>query len=302
MNKVYSGLASIPKGSSPDTVTPGCLVLEGGAFRAVYGEGVLDRLLEDGINFGCAVGVSAGALNGFNYISGQIGRAARINLSQRYNSRYVGLKAMKENHGIIGFKYAFSGDMNGVEAFDFDRFYDPRRRFVAVCTNLANGKAEYFEKGQCQDIFQAIRASASMPYLSKPVTVDGIPCLDGGVRVKIPYRWALDEGYEKVVVVETKPRGMRRNESSPEARCAKFFYRSRPEFAQALSTSLVRANQEEEELERLTDSGRVFTVWPSKDMQVDRIERDLDKLGDWYWLGYNDMAGRLGELRDYLGI
>lgn len=302
MGKVFSGLKELPAGMAPDTLTPGCMVLEGGAFRAVYGEGVLDRMMEEGITLQSTVGVSAGALNGFNYLGGNIGRAARINLSLRHDSRYVGLKAFKDNQGIIGFKYAFIDYEKKVEPFNYERFYKADRRFVAVCTNLNNGKAEYFEKGVCHDIFQAIRGSASMPYLSKPVNVDGIPCLDGGVRVKIPYQWAIDQGYEKIVVVRTRPRGSRRKESSAETKYAKAFYRKRPEFVEALETSPARANREAEELEALTDSGRLFTIFPSKDLGIGRVESDMEKLGDWYYLGYNDMGLRMDELRSYLGI
>ena len=301
MGKIFSGINSLPAGSAPDTVTPGCLVLEGGAFRAVYGEGVLDKMMEEGINFSCVIGVSAGALNGFNYVSGQIGRAARINLAHRHDSRYVGFKAMRQNKGIIGFKFAFEEFPKTENPFDYDRFYSEDRRFIAVATRLDNGKAEYFEKGKCQDIFQAIRASASMPYISKPVNVEGIPCLDGGIRVKIPYRWAIDQGYEKIVIVKTRVRGNRRKEDSAEAKAARRFYKSRPEFAEALRTSAARANREADEIDALTDSGRFFTVSPSKDLGVGRIESDMEKLGAWYYLGYNDMSDRMEELRAYLG-
>ena len=91
MKKVFSGIGNLPNGDASDIITEGCIVLEGGAFRGVYGEGVLDALMEADINFRCTIGVSAGALNGANYVSGQIGRSARINLRYRYDSRYVGL-------------------------------------------------------------------------------------------------------------------------------------------------------------------------------------------------------------------
>ena len=104
-NKIFSGLDRLPKGLASEHLTEGCVVLEGGAFRGLYTSGVLDALMEAGINLSCTVGVSAGALNGMNYVSGQIGRSGRLNLTYRHDSRYVGLKAIHKNRGVIGFDF-----------------------------------------------------------------------------------------------------------------------------------------------------------------------------------------------------
>ena len=62
IEKVYSGINDLPSGSAPEGIIEGCAVLEGGAFRGVYGEGVLDALMQNGINMSCTIGVSAGAI------------------------------------------------------------------------------------------------------------------------------------------------------------------------------------------------------------------------------------------------
>ena len=101
--KIFSKIDKIPGGRASNKISKLCLVLEGGAFRGLYSEGVLDALMLAGINAECTIGVSAGAMNGMNYVSGQIGRAARINLTYRHDSRYIGLKAIKTNKGVVGF-------------------------------------------------------------------------------------------------------------------------------------------------------------------------------------------------------
>lgn len=95
-NKRFSGISKLPNGNTSNKIVPGCIVLEGGAFRGLYTSGVLDALMQFEINMQCTVGTSAGALNGFNYVAGQIGRSARINLGYRHDSRYVGLEALKK--------------------------------------------------------------------------------------------------------------------------------------------------------------------------------------------------------------
>lgn len=299
--KVYSGIADLPNGDAPKTVVPGCMVLEGGAFRGLYGEGVLDFLMQQGINLQCTIGVSAGAMNGFHYVSGQIGRSARVNLGLRHDPRYVGRAARKNNQGIIGFDYIY-GEYEKTDPFNYERFESPERRFIAVATNVGNGQTVYFEKGVCKDIRQAIRASASMPYLSKPVPIEGIYCLDGGCSVKIPFRWALEQDFEKVVVIRTRQKEYRRKEKSMETRLANLVYRRYPDFVRQLKTGPARANADCDEIDRLEEEGRMFVISPSEPVTISRIEGDMEKLGALYYLGRRDAERLLPDLKKYLNI
>ncbi len=296
---VYSGIDQLPRGSASRNVTPGCVVLEGGAFRGVYTSGVLDALMREDINFQCAIGVSAGAMNGMNYISGQIGRSGRINLIYRHDSRYVGLRALRGNRGIIGFDFLF-GQPEGVEPFDRQTFERPDRQFVAVAASCITGEAVYLEKGTC-DIEKAVQASASMPYVSKPVSVNGVPCLDGGCAVKIPVQWALANGFSKIVVVRTREDNYRKAVSSSSRRLAERVYgRKYPAFARAVADSSLSYNHLCDELQTLRDQGRIFIISPSSPVTVQRLEGDMEKLGALYHLGYQDTLSSLGTLREYL--
>ena len=287
---VYRGLDSIPTGRAKNWIVPGCMVLEGGAFRGVYTSGVLDALMQANINLQTTIGVSAGALVGLNYVSGQIGRAARIT-------------AMKNNKGVIGFDYMFSDDIDGVEPFDKDRLMRSERRFLAVAANLRTGKEEMFEAGKCEDIFLASQASASMPYVSKPIQIGEDLYLDGGCCCKVPYQWALDEGFDKIVVVRTRDRGFRK-EITPlkNHAAANTVYRHYPDFADAVEHSDEMYNAQCDELERLEQEGRIFTIAPSRPVDISRLEGDMDKLGSLYDLGYMDARNRLNALAEYLGL
>ena len=299
--EVYSGLGRLPRASAPDMLVPGCIVLEGGAFRGLYTTGVLDAMMEEGLNLRCTIGVSAGAVNGMNYVSGQIGRSALANLGYRHDPRYVGSTAVKDNKGVIGFNFLFK-DFEKIYPFDRKRYMDPRRRFIIVVTDCETGEAVYCEKGRTGSTKRAIRASASMPYVSKPVRVDGRPSLDGGCAVKIPFQWAIDEGYEKIVLVRTREKTYRRKENSPETRLAHKFYRKYPLLADQLATSPARSNADLDEIERLEDAGRMFVIAPSEPVEVDRLESDMEKLGALYRLGYDDAKARMPELKAYLGV
>lgn len=298
--KIYSNVHMLPWGAASDNITEGCLVLEGGAFRGLYTSGVLDALMEAGVNLQCVVGVSAGALNGMNYISGQIGRSARINLLYRHDSRYVGVRAVSKNRGIIGFDFVLDG-VNATIPFDYDRFFRPERRFVAAVTNCLTGQPLYFDKDKegrdC--LFQAVRASASMPYVSRMVDVDGTPCLDGGCSVPIPYQWALRQSFRKIVVVKTRPDSFRKavKELSPFSRR---FYRLYPQLLQSLKINRQEYNRECDEVERLKKEGKLFVIRPSRPIFVERLEKDMEKLGRLYYLGYYDGKCALPGLTAYL--
>ena len=297
--QVYSGIETLPKGRASDNITEGCIVLEGGAFRGVYTSGVLDALMEEDINMRCTVGVSAGALNGVNYVSGQIGRSGRINLRYRHDSRYVGPKAIRRNKGIIGFDFVF-GDMAKVPPLDKKRFMDKSRQFYAVVTDLKTGKAEYLEKNSGIPPLRAVRASASMPFVSKPVIINGRPYLDGGCSCKIPYQFAIDKGFEKIIVIKTRHGDFRKSVSDRKLRAENVVYHNYPEFAKALINSNADYNRQCDELERLAAEGRIFLITPSENITVSRLEGDMEKLGHVYNMGYNDAKNELERLREYL--
>ena len=294
-------MTKIPRKQAPDTIISGCIVLEGGGFRGMYTSGVLDCLMEQGINFSCTVGVSAGALNGLNYAAGQIGRSARFNLQYRWDSRYVGVQAYRANHGIIGFDFVLD-EYNRFDPLNAEVFYRQDRRFVAVATSCLTGKAEYFEKGKCRELMKAVQASASIPYVSRPVEVEGVPCLDGGCADRVPFQWAVDQGYEKILVVRTRTRDFRAEPNPRASHVAKRFYWRYPEFSQVLAETDEIYNRQCDRMEELEAQGRIFHLAPSEVPDVKVLEKDLGKLLSLYQLGYRDAQAQLPALRAYLGL
>ena len=295
--KTYKELSKIPYGHADKSITPGCIVVEGGAFRGLYNQGVLDALMENNLNFACTIGTSAGALAGFNYAAGQIGRSARANLTYRHYTDYVGRGALAHAHSPIRMDFLFN-DYNAIEPFDEKTFFSPQRRFVAVATDCTTGKTAYFEKGKCQDIFSAIKASASMPYISPMVMIDEVPYLDGACSCKIPYQWAIDQEYSKIVVIKTRETSYRK--TVKESKIALRYYRKYPELAHRLTTSDADYNAQCDEVEKLHSEGRIYRCAPSQPVTVRRVEKDMEKLGELYFLGYHDCLENIEGLKGYL--
>ncbi|WP_427814991.1 patatin-like phospholipase family protein (plasmid) [Enterococcus sp. 22-H-5-01] len=287
----------LPKGQASNSISNACLVIEGGAFRGVYAQGVTDLLMEHNINTKCTIGCSAGALTGMNYVSGQIGRAININLKYRHDSRYVGWKAINKNRSLIGFNFVLN-EVNEYTPFDLNRFLLSDRQFYAVATNIETGKPCYFNKADFQ---LAVQASASMPFLSKPVMIGESLYLDGGCSDSIPYQWAIEKGYQKIIVVRTRERSYRKK-AQTQINLLKYSSLSKkhPVFYQALKDRPKMYNQQCDVLEELIERNQVLCISPSKPVTVSRLEKNLSNLEDLYWMGYQDAEKMLPKLESYL--
>ena len=292
---------TIHHGEAPDVVIPGCLVLEGGAMRGVYTCGVLDCLMEHGVMMQTTIGVSAGSMNGYNYLAGNIGRGAMYSIGHRNDKKWIGgLGATLRNKGVAGWDFFFSDEIKKELPFNQKRFDDPRTRFVAVATNCYTGKPEFFEKDSGL-IEQAIRASSSMPVVSAMVKVGDGKYLDGGCSVKIPYKWALNEGFEKIIVVRTQDAAYRRD-ISKKHKVWDVRYGRKPELLASMKRALVDYNEDCEILKKLNDEGRLIMIQPSTPVTIGTLESNEDKLLELYKQGYNDTEAQLENILKYLGI
>ena len=262
------------------------LVLEGGGLRGVFTCGVLDCFMDHGIRFPFAVGVSAGACNGLSYMSGQRGRAKSSNIDLMDKHHYIGLKYLLTQRNIMDFKLLFEDFPERIIPYDYDAYFSNPARFVMVTTNCLTGKAEYFEeKSSSKRVMDIVRASSSLPFVSPITYVDGVPMLDGGIADSIPVRYALSQGYERLVVILTRNKGYRKQNS--EMRVAKVFYRKYPNLQKALSQRNAVYNQTMDLIERLEDEGRITVIRPIRPVEVGRMEKDTAKLTMLYQEGYD---------------
>lgn len=278
------------------------LVLEGGSLRCMFSAGAVDVMMEKGIAFDGLFGVSAGALTGVNYVSGQPGRTADVNLSFVNDKRYLGLRNLLLHRSLFNFDFLFGEISDTLIPLDREAFAHSPCRYTAVSTNCLTGRPVFSEKGSCPDIYAAIRASASLPLMAPMVPVEGVPCLDGGVSLSIPYERALEEGYDKVVVITTREHGYRKPPvSRPAARVYARVYRRYPELVKALLRSPRRYGAELDRLDRLEAQGRLFVLRPPAPVTVSRAEKDTDKLRALYQQGIAACREQLGALAAYLG-
>ena len=271
------------------------LILEGGALRGVYTAGVLDVLLKHNIEANYVLGVSAGALNGMNYISKQPKRSMQINIDYCDNPRYIGYKALRKEGGIIGYDYLFNEISVRENIFDYDTFASSKQKFISVVTNCEKAETEYIEKSECgNDIYKVVQASSSMPLCSKMVKIGENHYLDGAVTMAIPVDWAIKQGHKNILVVLTRDREYRKPEvSNTMKRVYKRVYKKYPKLIDKLCTMPERYNKLKVHINELEKQGRIIVVAPKKQVTVSRLEKDKEKLRALYRDGRNDMEEKL---------
>lgn len=280
------------------------LILEGGALRGVYTSGVLDALMEHGIYIPNVVGVSAGSLNALSYLSQQPGRSQKINISYVHDSRYMGPSHWLKNFSFFNFDFIFEDVFHNLNPFDYDTFYNSPQSMWAVATDCRTGKPLFYhDKEMGEDFFNACRASASMPLLSRMVKVGDDVCLDGGIACCIPLPEELPFPSGKRVVVLTRQKGaVKQNQGSAINRMYRRRYQKHPELMEACIKQPQDYNRRVQIIDQMEQAGEVFVLRPQTPVTVSRTERDTAKLQALYEQGYQETLARMDELKAYLGI
>lgn len=274
------------------------LVLEGGAMRGMFTAGVLDVFMEKGIVADGIVGVSAGALFGVNYLSGQKGRVIRYNKRFNGDRDYLGIRPLLREGNIVSTKYAYEEVPHRLDPFDDKKYKEAKAPFYAVVTNVETGEPEYIQIKSVFEQMDALRASGSMPFVSKTVTIDEKTYLDGGISDSIPFQWLHKQGYDKLIVILTRDKDYRKKPMSSLP--IKLFLKKYPKIADRLLHRHEVYNDAAETLNEWEQTGKAFVIRPSKPIEIKRTETDPDKLQEVYELGLQDGTQCLEKLKEYL--
>lgn len=273
------------------------LVLEGGAMRGLYTAGVLDVFMENDIKADTILGVSAGALFGINYKSKQIGRALRYNLKYAHNKRYMGLYSLITTGDVMNKDFCFNKLVYDLDPLDFDTFDNSDVKFYAVVTNVETGKAEYIEISDAKRDMEYLRASGSMPFVSNLVEIAGNKYLDGAVADPIPFKKALDMGYKKIIVVQTRPVDFIKTKSRLPFG---FIYKKYPEFVKTAQKAYINYNETLDLIKKYENEGKIIVLRPSEKIKMRRVEKNLNKLQAIYDVGVKDCNNNLLKIKEYI--
>ena len=263
------------------------LVLEGGAMRGLFSAGVMDVMMEQGITFDGVVGVSAGAAFGCNYKSKQIGRAIRYNKLFAKDRRYCSIGSLIRTGDLFNARFAYHVVPERYDLFDYKTFEENPMEFYVVCTNVVTGKAVYkkIEHGG-HDTYEWIRASASMPAVSRIVKLDNLKLLDGGVADSIPLEFFQNKGYEHNIVVLTQPKGYVKepNKLMPIMKVA---LRKYPNMIETMRTRHEMYNKQLEYIQQEEAKGHtlLLLIYPPEKLPIGHISHNPEEMQRVYDIG-----------------
>ncbi len=272
------------------------LVLEGGAMRGLFTAGVIDDMMENGITFDGLVGVSAGSSFGCNYKSHQPGRVLRYNLKYAKDPRYMGVRSLLSTGNLVGAEFAYHVLPLELDIFDIETFESDPMEFHLVCTDTATGRPVYYVMDHVdRDSLEWLRASASMPVLTRPVKVDdGRTMLDGGISDSIPLQYFQKRGFSRNVVVLTQPRDFRKK-AAP-----RWFFKMMMPYAPAIAEAMGRRhlmyNAQLDYLAVEEAGGDTLVIAPDQPLPIGRIETDHTKMKHVYQMGRDVCTTRLDEI------
>jgi len=277
------------------------LVLEGGAMRGMYTAGVLDVLMDNKIEIDGIIGTSAGALFGVNYFSNQRGRVIRYNKRFCKDIRYISKLSLLLTGNIVNKKFAYYTVTKKHDIFDNETFIKNNKEYYAVTTNIETGKAEYIKITNPLKQMEYLRASSAVPIVSKIVKIDNKKYLDGGVSDSIPIEKMLELGYDKIIVVLTQPLEYRKKQiSTSKIKMINLKYKKYPNLINAMLNRHKNYNNIIEKIIDLESKKEIFVIRPSKQININIIERNKDKLEEVYNLGINDAKTIINNLIDYI--
>ncbi len=275
------------------------LILEGGAMRGMFTAGVIDVMMEHGIEYDGLVGVSAGAAFGCNYKSKQIGRAIRYNKRFCRDPRYCSIRSFVLTGDLYGGDFCYRELPERLDVFDNETFNANPLKFYAVSTNVDTGQPFYYLCEDGRDCLPYLQSSASMPIVSRVVEIDGLRLLDGGIADPIPLAFFEQKGYDKNVIVLTQPREYRKRKE-PLLPLLKLAMKKEPKILEVMERRHEEYNKVIEEIAQKEERGEVFVIRPEQKLNVGRIEHNPDKLQRAYDMGRNTMLARMEELQHYL--
>ena len=277
------------------------LVLEGGGMKGVYTAGVLDLFLDKGLEFSSVYGVSAGACNMCSYVSKQRGRALDVNIDYLDSKRYCSVESMLLSGDLFNVNTCYNLIPNYLNPIDKETFAAYEGKAYSVVTNLVTGRPEYLRVRDAVKDIDRVRASSSLPLVSRTVYINGRPYLDGGLSDSIPIQKSIRDGNRKNVVVMTKEVGYRRKQiDSGQLALIKVRYAKYPKVAQIMAERHIMYNDCLDFIERKEREGEIFVIRPQRPNDVRRIERDKVRMKALYDQGYEEAEALYENLMQYL--
>lgn len=276
------------------------LILEGGTFRTIYTAGVLDALLEEGIIMPYVAAISAGAINAVSYMSLQPERTKRVLVTYRNDGRYMGVRNFLKEKSIFGLDFAYNVIPNELDLFDWDAYYNYPGKVEFGVTNAYTGKAEYMNALEMDKQCQMLRATCALPLLFPEIKIGDVPYYDGGLADSIPLNRAIEHGFDKHLIILTRPKDYVKTTSKNNKWITKLFKKRYPKLVESMNGRADNYNVSLKQCLDLEEEGKAFIFKP--DYALNSFESKVVQMEKNYEMGYRQGKERMPQLKQFLGI
>ena len=149
-------------------------------------------------SFDTCIGVSAGSCLACSYLSKQHRRGYRTITGYLDDPRYCGIGSFIKTGDYFGAEMLYKTIPEELDPYDYETFDANPAGFYAVVTNCEDRQAEYKQIRDLRREICYIRASSSLPLMSRTLWIRKKPYLDGGITDSIPIRKSESLGNEKM--------------------------------------------------------------------------------------------------------
>ncbi|PJI09626.1 MULTISPECIES: patatin-like phospholipase family protein [Clostridium] len=275
------------------------LILEGGGMRGVYTAGILDFFMDKNLYFPYVSGVSMGACNAASYVSKQRGRTKAVTVDLAPDPRYISIKNFIKHRSIFNMDFIFDEVPNKLVPFDFETFSSSPQKLIIGTTDCLTGNEVYFDKTSNDDILNIIRASSSLPFISKPVKINNKILMDGGISDPIPIKKSISDGNKKNVIILTRDPNYVKAPFNHKWLLSKKYSNFK-----GLCKSLLNRHKLYNEtlayIKKLENEGSAFVIRPQLPPNVRRVEKNQKRLNSLYLQGYKDAEKNYENLINFL--
>jgi len=276
------------------------LVLEGGGLRSLFSEGVFDVMLENGIVFDGMIGVSAGASIGCNFKTKQIGRGLRYNSNFANDKRYISIWSLLKTGDLVSKDFGYHTIPVVYDVVDEKTFEENPMECYVVCIDVDSGETVYKKLTKIDyDGLEWLRASSSMPIVSRPVELEGHRLLDGGITNSIPLEHFQSLGFERNIVILTQPKGYLKKKTKLMP-LFHIFCRKIPKIIEAMARRHEMYNAQLKYVTCQEKSGNTLVICPDDVLPIGRVEMNPEKMRHVYELGRKAGEANLERIKTFL--
>lgn len=275
------------------------LVLEGGAFRGAYTDGVLDGLLDNNIMFDYIIGVSAGAANGYSYVSRQRGRNIEILKKYVNDKRYMSLKNYLKQKSLFGIDFIYDEIPNKLIPYDFNALKEYKGRIISTLTDAREGTVRYYDQSYIDKKFKMLRATCALPIIFPPIEFDNNLYYDGGLVDPIPIKKSIEDNNKKNLIVLTREEGYLKTPPNLKNKLGSFMVgRKFKAISHLINNRHIAYNDTLKFIKNLETNNDAVILRPKKEVNVSRLEKNKDKLVALYNQGVDDVNENIDKIKE----